>query len=79
MGKRDKTLDKYVFKVYQIDVDDEIRQHLYDLSIKELERTMEKEYSLIDYNPISDDTDHLGPRGIPVGPLNWADGAVAYK
>ena len=59
VGRRDKTLDKYVFKVYQIDVDDEIRKYLYDLSIKELERTLSKDYSLIDYDPISDDTDHL--------------------
>ena len=59
VGKRDKALDKYIFKVYQIDVDDEIRKYLYDLSIKELERTVTKDYSLIDYDPISDDTDHL--------------------
>ena len=59
VSKREKTLDKYLFKVYQIDVDDEIRQYLYDLSIKELERTVSKEYSLIDYDPISDDTDQL--------------------
>lgn len=59
VGKRDKTLDKYLFKAYQIDVDDEIRKYLYDLSIKELERTVTKDYSLIDYDPISDDTDHL--------------------
>lgn len=59
VGKRDKTLDKYIFKVYQVDVDDEIRKYLYDLSIKELERTVTKDYSLIDYDPISDDTDHL--------------------
>lgn len=59
ISKREKTLDKYIFKVYQIDVDDEIRQYLYDLSIKELERTVSKEYSLIDYDPISDDVDHL--------------------
>ena len=59
VGKRDKTLDKYIFKVYQIDVDDEIRVYLYDLSIKELERTLAKDYSLVDYDPISDDTDHL--------------------
>lgn len=59
VGKREKTLDKYIFKVYQIDVDDEIRKYLYDLSIKELERTVTKDYSLIDYDPISDDTDHL--------------------
>lgn len=57
--KRDKTLDKYIFKVYQIDVDDEIRKYLYDLSINELEKTVSKGYSLIDYDPISDDTDHL--------------------
>ena len=43
VGKRDKTLNKYVFKVYQIDVDDEIRKYLYDLSIKELERTVTKD------------------------------------
>ena len=59
VNKREKTLDKYIFKVYQIDVDDEIRQYLYGLSIKELERTVSKEYSLVDYDPISDDTDHL--------------------
>ena len=57
--KRDKTLDKYIFKVYQIDIDDEIRKYLYDLSINELERTITKNYSLIDYDPISDDTEHL--------------------
>lgn len=57
--KRDKTLDKYIFKVYQTDIDDEIRKYLYDLSINELERTITKNYSLIDYDPISDDTEHL--------------------
>ena len=59
VGKRDKTLDKYIFKVYQVDVDNEIREYLYGLSIKELEKTAAKDFSLIDYDPISDDTDHL--------------------
>lgn len=59
IGKREKSLNKYVFKAYQIDVDDEIRKYLYELSINELERTLSKDYSLIDYDPISDDTDHL--------------------
>ena len=57
--KRTKTLDKYIFKAYQIDVDDEIRKYLYEQSVKELDRNVEKGYSLIDYDPISDDTDHL--------------------
>ena len=59
VGKRDKTLDKYIFKVYQVDVDDEIRKYLYELSISELEKTLAKDYSLIDYDPISDDTNSL--------------------
>lgn len=59
VGKRDKTLDKYVFRVYQVDVDDEIRKYLYELSISELEKTLAKDYSLIDYDPISDDTNNL--------------------
>ena len=59
VGKRDKTLDKYIFKVYQVDVDDEIRKYLYELSINELVKTLAKDYSLIDYDPISDDTNSL--------------------
>lgn len=59
VNKRAKMLDKYVFRAYQIDVDDEIRKYLYDLSVKELERTLSKDYTLVDYDPISDDTDHL--------------------
>ena len=59
VGKRDKTLDKYIFKVYQVDVDDEIRKYLYELSINELVKTLAKDYSLIHYDPISDDTNSL--------------------
>lgn len=34
--KTSKVMDKYVFKVYQIDVNDEIRKHLYELSQNQL-------------------------------------------
>ena len=37
VGKRDKTLDKYLFKVYQIDVDDEIRQLTIEFLVNHLE------------------------------------------
>ena len=35
--KSSKVLDKYLFKVYQVEINDEIRSHLYDLSKKQLE------------------------------------------
>ena len=37
-----KIIDKYLFKVYQVDIDDEIRQYLYDLSIEQLDKVIKK-------------------------------------
>lgn len=59
ISKRAKMIDKYIFKVYQIDIDDEIRQYLYKCSQEELERVIKKEYQMLDYDVISDDTEHL--------------------
>lgn len=57
--RRKAVLGKFIYKVYQIDIDDEIRGHLYSTTISELDRTIKKELSLIEYSPISDDTDSL--------------------
>lgn len=34
--KNSKVLDKYLFKVYQVDINDEIRNHLYSLTQEQL-------------------------------------------
>lgn len=57
--KSAKVIDKYLFKVYQVDIDNEIRQYLYDLSIEQLEKIIKKDYEILDYDVISDDTQHL--------------------
>lgn len=57
--KSAKIIDKYLFKVYQVDIDDEIRQYLYDLSIEQLDKVIKKNYEILDYDVISDDTQHL--------------------
>jgi len=57
--KSAKVIDKYLFKVYQVDIDNEIRQYLYDLSIEQLEKVIKKDYEILDYDVISDDTQHL--------------------
>lgn len=54
-----KVLDKYLFKVYQVDVNDEIRQHLYDLTLEQLEYIIKKDFEIVDYDVISDETEHL--------------------
>lgn len=57
--KSSKVMDKYLFKVYQVDINDEIRQYLYDLSKEQLDITIKKSYEMVDYEVISDDTEHL--------------------
>lgn len=37
-----KVMDKYLFKVYQIDVNDEIRSHLYTLTQEQLSSISKK-------------------------------------
>ena len=53
-------LEKYIFNVYQIDITEEIRKYLYDLSIKQFENIEKNEdIEFIDYDVISDDSQHL--------------------
>jgi hypothetical protein len=57
--KTAKMMDKFIFKVYQVDIDDEIRLYLYNCSKEQLEYVIKKDYEMIDYDAISDDTEHL--------------------
>ncbi|MBQ4391349.1 MAG: DUF4868 domain-containing protein [Paludibacteraceae bacterium] len=57
--KSSKVIDKYLFKVYQVDINDEIRHHLFELTQSQLEYIIRQEYEIVDYDVISDDTEHL--------------------
>lgn len=57
--RRKAVLGKFISKVYQIDIDDEIRGHLFSTTLSELDRTIKRELSLVEYSPISDDTESL--------------------
>lgn len=59
MKRSTKKMDKYLFNVYQVDVDNEIRQYLYDSTQEQLKYVIKKEFEMIDYDVISDDTGHL--------------------
>lgn len=52
-------MDKYLFKVYQVDIDDDIRQYLCELSKEQLEHIIKKDFEIVDYDVVSDDTEHL--------------------
>lgn len=59
--KNSKVLDKYLFKVYQVDINDEIRNHLYSLTQEQLSYLINKKTEVHEYDVITDDTQHLYP------------------
>lgn len=57
--KHSKVLDKYDFKVYQIDINDDIRRHLFNLTQEQLKYLIHKKGELHEYDVITDDTEFL--------------------
>ena len=57
--KRTPAKDKFLFHVFQMDCNDEVRSYLYDASINQLDKTIKKNYEMVDYDVLSDETEHL--------------------
>jgi hypothetical protein len=71
--KTSKVLDKYLFKVYQIDVNDEIRNHLYSLTKDQLEFLSKHKTELHEYDVITDDAEHLFTYSMTNKAMSFAD------
>ena len=71
--KTSKVLDKYLFKVYQIDVNDEIRNHLYSLTKDQLKFLSKHKTELHEYDVITDDTEQLFTYSMTNKAMSFAD------
>ena len=71
--KTSKIMDKYVFKVYQIDVNDDIREHLYSLTQEQLGYLINKKTELHEYDVITDDTEQLFTYSMTNKAMSFAD------
>ncbi len=71
--KTDKILSKYEFKIYQIDVNDEIREHLYSLTQEQLHQLINKKTEVHEYDVISDDTQQLFTYSMTNKAMSFAD------
>tara|TARA_R110000868_G_scaffold163179_1_gene395318 strand:+ start:2444 stop:3514 length:1071 start_codon:yes stop_codon:yes gene_type:complete len=71
--KTSKVMDKFLFKVYQIDVNDEIRSHLYSLTKDQLEYLSKRKKELHEYDVISDDTEQLFTYSMTNKAMSFAD------
>ena len=68
-----KLMDKYIFKVYQVDIDDTIRQYLYDSTNEQILDVIKKDFEIIEYDVIADDSGHLFTYSISNKALSFAD------
>ena len=48
--KKMRAKDKYLFRVYQIDCDDELRETILSASKEQLKATIDKNFDLVDYD-----------------------------
>lgn len=76
--KTAKLLDKYIFKVYQIEITEEIRRYLYELSAEQFQKiTKTVELNFVEYDVISDDTESLFTYNMKNNVSSFAD--VVYN
>lgn len=59
LTRNSRTRDKYLFKVYQVDSSEEIRQHLFESTRSQIDNIIGKNYEMVDYDILSDETDRL--------------------
>ncbi len=59
ISKRATALERYLFNVYQVDSNDEVRETLLNSSKEYLEKIIGKGYEMLDYDVLSDETEHL--------------------
>jgi hypothetical protein len=60
MKANSRVLEKFDFKVYQIEITDEVRKYLYELSLKQFQKIQNNEdLHFFDYDVIADETEHL--------------------
>lgn len=71
--KSSKVMDKFNFKVYQIDVNDEIRDHLFKLIQDQLKYLVAKKTEIHEYDVITDDTEQLFTYQMTNKAMSFAD------
>lgn len=57
--KRALAKDKYLYNVTQMDCNLEVCTYLYEATINQLDKIIQKDYDLVDYDILTDETEHL--------------------
>lgn len=71
--KKQSVMSKYIYKAFQIDIEDAIRGYVYASTIDDLDKILKKDYSMVEYDPIADDSENLFTYSMKGKGLAFAD------
>lgn len=71
--RRQAVMGKYTYKAYQIDIKDTIRGYIYSSTIDDLDKILKKDFTMLEYDPIAEDTDNLFTYSMKGKGLAFAD------
>lgn len=57
--RKARAYEKYLYQVFQVDNDEELRRYIYDTTISQLKSIVDKNFEMVDYDVLSDDTENL--------------------
>lgn len=59
MKRKARAHEKYLYQVFQVDNDEELRKYIYDTSISQLKSIVDKNFEMVDYDVLNDDSENL--------------------
>ena len=59
MKRKARAHEKYLYHVFQVDNDEDLREYIYETSISQLKSIVDKNYEMVDYDVLNDDTENL--------------------
>lgn len=57
MKRKARAREKYLYHVFQVDNDEDLREYIYETSISQLKSIVDKNYEMVDYDVLNDDTE----------------------
>lgn len=74
MKRKARSHEKYLYHVYQVDNDEELREYIYETSISQLKSIVDKNYEMVDYDVLNDDAENLFSYPIQNKVFSFQDG-----
>ena len=78
MKRKARAHEKYLYHVYQVDNDEELREYIYETSISQLKSIVDKNYEMVDYDVLNDDTENLFSYPIQNKVFSWITGKSVW-